>query len=496
VRYLKPEGQEFTSEELKKHATSTIIVMALMGTLITYVETMVTPAINILVHDFHTTYTQISWIITAYVISGTISAALFGRLADIVGRKKIFVSLSIVYAIAVSLGGFATNLGELVAIRALQGLGFGMFPVAFALLNDQVPKERLALAQGILSATFSAGAALGLVLGSWIIDNLDWEWSFHSAIPVAILLSILSWIVLRDSRSPAGEKIDYLGIAFLSYTVFSFILAVSEGQTWGWTSMTIIMLFVSSFFSLIYFLISERSLSDQPFINLDTLKIRNVLLANISGLFSLASLYFLFFTVPTLLQAPSPAGFGMTIFDSGLILLPAAVLSMLMAPVGAKITLVRGPKVSIIVGSFVLLIAYVFLLFLRTNILYIITGASILGAGLGMVFVGIINILLLSVSPEKAGEATGMNVVFRNVGTAIAPAVAGVFETIYFENVTVAYVPFRLGPLPEIPYYYSFPSSNAYTVIYGIGIVFIVMNLIVASMMKNIKVKKNEEIPD
>ncbi len=496
MRSLRPEEPGYTSEEIKKHATSTIIVMALMGTLITYVETMVTPAINILVTDFHTTYTQISWIITAYVISGTISAALFGRLADIVGRKKIFVTLSVVYTIAVSLGGFATSLGELVAVRALQGLGFGMFPVAFALLNDQVPKERLALAQGILSATFSAGAALGLVLGSWIIDNLDWEWSFHSAIPVALLLTVLSWVILRDSRSPVKEKIDYLGIAFLSYTVFSFILAVSEGQEWGWTSMTIILLFMSSAFALAYFLISERGLSDQPFINLDTLKIRNVLLANISGLFSLASLYFLFFTVPTLLQAPSPAGFGMTIFDSGLILLPAAVLSMLMAPVGARITLVKGPKVSIIIGSLILLLSYVFLVFLRSGVIYIMAGASILGAGLGMVFVGIINILLLSVPPEKAGEATGMNVVFRNVGTAIAPAIAGVFETAYFESVAVAYVPFSIGPLPVIPYYFRFPSSSAYTIIYGVGIAFIMANLAIAAMMKNIKVKKNEEIPD
>ncbi len=496
MKYLNPEDQGYSSEELKRHATSTIIIMALMGTLITYVETMVTPAINILVTDFHTTYTQISWVITAYVISGTISAAIFGRLADIVGRKKIFVALSVVYTIAVSLGGFATNLGELIAVRALQGLGFGMFPVAFALLNDQVPKERLALAQGILSATFSAGAALGLVLGSYIINTLDWEWSFHSAIPAAAALSILSFIILRDSRSPAREKIDFMGVAFLSYTVFSFILAISEGQDWGWMSPTIILLFVSSLFSLLYFMISERSLSDQPFINLDTLKIRNVLLANFSGLFALASLYFLFFTIPTLLQAPAPAGFGLSIFDSGLFLLPAAILSMLMAPVGARITLVKGPKVSIAAGSFVLLFAYIFLVFLRSALIYIILGASILGAGLGMVFVGIINILLLSVPPEKAGEATGMNVVFRNVGTAIAPAVAGVFETIYFENVAVAYIPFRIGYLPEIPYYYKFPSGEAFDVIYVIGILFILMNLVITYFMKNIKVNKNEEIPD
>ncbi|MEM4070602.1 MAG: MFS transporter, partial [Thermoplasmata archaeon] len=179
-----------------RHAVLTIGIMAFMGILITYVETMIMPAIPILEHFFHTNYDSLSWIITAYIISGTISAAIFGRLADIYGKKKILVILALVYAIAISFGGFATSLDELIAVRAVQGLGMGMFPVAFALLNDQVSKENLPLAQGILSSTFIGGAAIGLVLGAWITQNYGWQWSYHSAIPVAFGLFIVSAIVL------------------------------------------------------------------------------------------------------------------------------------------------------------------------------------------------------------------------------------------------------------------------------------------------------------
>jgi MFS family permease len=148
--------------------------MAFMGILIMYVETMVMPAVPILMTDFNTNYDFLSWIITAYVISGTASAAIFGRLADIYGKKRIFVMLALVYAITVAFGGFAQTLDEFIVVRAFQGLGMGMFPVAFALLNDQIPKDELPLAQGIVSSTFMGGAALGLVAGAWITKYYGW----------------------------------------------------------------------------------------------------------------------------------------------------------------------------------------------------------------------------------------------------------------------------------------------------------------------------------
>ncbi|MEM3318383.1 MAG: MFS transporter, partial [Thermoplasmatales archaeon] len=163
-----------------ERARSTIVIMALMGTLVNYVETMVVPALPVLSKFFDSPYSSLSWVLTAYLISGTVSAAIFGKLADIVGKKKVFVILAIIYSVAVSFGGFATSLSEFITIRAIQGLGMGMFPVAFALLNDELPPKELPLAQGIISATFIVGASVGLVIGAWITQNFDWQWSYHS----------------------------------------------------------------------------------------------------------------------------------------------------------------------------------------------------------------------------------------------------------------------------------------------------------------------------
>ena len=169
----------------KRSINITIALMAFSGLLIIYVETMIVPDIPVFITFFHSTYSNVSWILTAYIISGTVSAAIFGKVADIMGKKKIFLILGIIYTIAISFGGFSHTLDELIAVRAVQGLGFGMIPIAFAIINDVVPREKLALAQGIMSATFAIGSGIGLVLGSYITETLGWQWDFHTAIPVS-----------------------------------------------------------------------------------------------------------------------------------------------------------------------------------------------------------------------------------------------------------------------------------------------------------------------
>lgn len=480
---------EYLTSYNPRHAGLTITILAMMGLLITYVETMITPALPDLISFFHTNYDHLSWIITAYIISGTISAAIFGRMADIYGKKKIFVMLAFIYALAVSFGGFAQSLGELILIRAVQGLGMGMFPIAFALLNDQLPRERLALAQGVISATFSGGAAIGLVIGAWITQNYDWQWSYHSAIPIAFGLVIASAVILQDTSVRRSEEIDALGVFFLATGLVTLILGFSEGEYWGWTSAAILSLFMISIISFFLFVMFETR-AQRPFIDMKLLKIRNVFLANIAGLFAMAAMFFLFYSIPPLLQDPSPAGFGESILTSGLVMLPASILSMVFAPIAAKVTTNRGPKVTILVGTVILFIAYLGLYFNRGSVLSILEDATIVGLGMSFIFVGIINILLLSIPVNRSGEATGMNVVFRNIGTSIAPAIGGVLETLYTTNVMVGYFPVKAAGLPFLPIFVSFPSYQAFSYIYLVGVVFLIAAILLTLLMENIIVGK------
>jgi EmrB/QacA subfamily drug resistance transporter len=464
-----------------RHAGLTIGIMAFMGILINYVETMIIPATPILEQFFNTNYDSLSWIITAYIISGTISAAIFGRLADMYGKKNIFLALAFVYAVAVSFGGFARTLDQLILIRSVQGLGMGMFPVAFALLNDQVPKQELALAQGILSSTFTGGAAIGLVLGAWITQNYSWQWSYHSAIPVAFGLFFIALIVLKDSSPRSRQKIDFAGVASLAVGVVTLILGISEGQYWGWTSLRITASFTVSVLSLIAFVLVERR-AESPFISMKLLRIRNVLLSNFTGLFAMAGMFFLFYSIPTLLQDPSPSGFGLSIFSAGLVMLPAALVSMIFAPLSALVTKSRGPKIAILIGTIVLFVAYVGLYMYRSTVLNITEEAVIMGIGLSFIFVGVINILLVSTPNRQSGASTGMNVVFRNIGSSIAPAISGVLETMYMVPVTIQTL--------HGPYIRLFPSSQAFSYVYLIGMIFLLVSVVFTLLMKNVVLRK------
>ena len=469
----------------KKSINISIALMAFSGLLIIYVETMIVPAIPIFITFFHSTYSNVSWILTAYIISGTVSAAIFGKVADIVGKKKVFLILGIIYTIAISFGGFTRTLDELIVVRAVQGLGFGMIPIAFAIINDVVPREKLALAQGIMSATFAIGSGIGLVLGSYITETLGWQWDFHTAIPVAVILLILVFIFIRENTVTGKQKIDFAGVAMLGGGLVALIFALSEGQHYGWYSYLIIELFITALVLFTVFAYFESHYK-YAFINMKLLKKRNIFLSNIVGLFAMAAMYFLFFTVPTLLQDPAPSGFGKTVFDSGLILFPATVMNMVFAPVAARVIRKRGPRLSILMGLTVDIIGFGLLYLYRATIPEILLDTIFVGAGISMMLVGIINVLLTSTPRENAGEATGMNTVFRDIGMSIAPAFGGALETMYTVKVTIG-----VKMVNGIPYKImeAFPDKTAYNYIYLIGVIFVILGFIFTALIKKTETK-------
>ncbi len=468
-------------KELNKRSINiSIALMAFSGLLIIYVETMIVPAIPVFITYFHSTYDNVSWILTAYIISGTVSAAVFGKISDVYGKKKIFMILGIIYTVAISFGGFTHTLDELIAVRAVQGLGFGMIPIAFAIINDIVPREKLALAQGIMSATFAIGSGIGLVLGSYITETLGWQWDFHTAIPVAIILLILIYILIKDQTVARKQKIDFAGVGMLGSALILLIFGLSEGERYGWYSHLIIGIFIASIALFVVFGVFEN-LYKYAFINMKLLKKRNVFLANIIGLFAMAAMYFLFFTVPTLLQDPSPTGFGKSIFDSGLILFPATVMNMIFAPVAARIIRKHSAKLSILLGLMVDFIGFFLLFMFRATIDEILLDTIFVGAGISLMLVGIINVLLTSTPRENAGEATGINTVFRDIGMSIAPAVGGALETMYTSPVVIGVkivngVPYKIME--------NFPDATAYNFIYLIGVIFVVFSFIFTLFIK------------
>jgi MFS family permease len=194
-----------------KIPTSAWITLAILGSslLITmYGETMLLPAIPDIIRDFNISYNTSSWILTAYLIAGAVMTPIAGKLSDIYGRKKMVLIIMIIYIIGISVGGFSTNIYLLLVARLIQGIGISMFPIAFGIIRDKFPKEKLAVGIGIFSSMFAAGSVIGLAIGGSIIENIGWHATFFTIIPIAIGLWVIISRLIHDSTDQTSQPTE------------------------------------------------------------------------------------------------------------------------------------------------------------------------------------------------------------------------------------------------------------------------------------------------
>src|SRR5574337_333044 len=188
---MSKDSRDSTSDSISPLAWKTLVILSLLATMVMYAETMLVPAIPDLIRDFHISYSTSSWILTTYLVAVAIMTPIAGKLSDVYGRKKMLLVIMLIYAVGVSLGGFVTNIYEMLAVRIVQGMGMSMFPIAFGLIREQFPIRKLAIGQGIISSMFAAGAVIGLIAGGHLIQNYGWQATFFSIIPVVFALIVV-----------------------------------------------------------------------------------------------------------------------------------------------------------------------------------------------------------------------------------------------------------------------------------------------------------------
>ena len=170
-----------------------------------YAETMLIPAIPDIIKDFQVSYSMSSWILTAYLVTGAVTTPIAGKLSDIYGKKKVLLIIMIIYAVGVFIGGFATNIYFLLSVRAIQGIGMSMFPIAFGIIRDQFPREKISIGQGVISSMFAAGATIGLSIGAFIVQFFGWHATFFTIIPISISLLIVIWRFVHLDESESNK---------------------------------------------------------------------------------------------------------------------------------------------------------------------------------------------------------------------------------------------------------------------------------------------------
>ncbi|MGA2385949.1 MAG: MFS transporter [Candidatus Bathyarchaeia archaeon] len=475
-----PKASPNTTRSHISYPMKVLLTVTSVALLVNYVETMVIPGIPTIQAHFSSSTTIASWITSAFLIVGAAVSPLFGKLGDIYGKKKIFLTVLVFYIVGVGLAGFSTSMYMLIASRAVQGVGFAIVPLGLAIITDIFPKERVATAQGIISGTFAIGAAAGLIIGAYIVQDLSWEWAFHTAFILSIALFLLVAVMLKKDVPGEKSKVDITGATMLMAGIVLVLLYLTEAPNLGWLSLENIAFLIPGLALTIGFFVFENK-QTSPLIQLKLLEIRNVLVANLVGILSTLSMFLLFFAVIYYAQYPKPYGLGLSIINTGLTLAPATLVMLIVGPIMGRLVTRIGPKPILVLGASVSILGLLLFTFYRGTTLELTVDVAVALIGVVSLIIPIVNMVSVSVPKENTAVGLGMNTMLRNLGGAIGPVLATTIISTYYDKVK----------LPVPPYAVTFGNKTAFNTIFAIGIALMIVIIALSLTVKNYTFQKN-----
>jgi EmrB/QacA subfamily drug resistance transporter len=415
----------------RQHYNVTLGILILAGISIALQQTMVVPALPALEREFDTTTAWATWLLTGFLLSASVATPLLGRLGDQYGKERLLlISLLIFFAGSVA-AIFAPNIAVLIACRVVQGAGAAVFPLSFAIIKDEFPPEKVGVAVGAVSAVFAVGGGLGLVLSGVIMDSLTWHWLFVVGAVAVGIAAVLVHLFVPESPIKSPSRVDVPGALLLSIGLLALLVALTEGESWGWASGRVVALFVVAAGALVSWGYVETRVPD-PMVDMRMLARRPVFFANLTGLIAGFAMFGSFVLVPNFVQIPERLagyGFGASATTTGLYLLPAAAAGFLMGPLAGVLGRMWGSKWPLSLGMALAAVALALLAEWHDEPWQIVIAMLVFGLGIPMTFAAMANIVVTAVRPTETGVATGMNTVMRTIGGVVGGQVGAAILT-------------------------------------------------------------------
>lgn len=411
------------------------VIITITAVLCALLEIVDTTIVNVALNDMRGnlggTLSEVSWVITAYAIGNVIIVPMTSWLSAQFGRRNYFAASIIIFTVASFLCGNADNIWELVFFRLIQGFGGGALLVtAQTLITESYPPEKRGIAQAIYGLGVIVGPTLGPPLGGYIVDNYSWPYIFYINIPLGIIAAMLTMEFVRSPKfanKKAANEIDWWGIILLATAVGSLQYVLEKGQEEDWFNDEIItILSVTTVFSFFFFIWREWTYKN-PIVNLRVLANGNLRVGTILSFILGFGLYGSTFIIPLYTQAT----LGWTATQSGMLMVPAAIVTAMMMPVVGQL-LQRGVKQQYLVAIgmvFFFVYSYWGYLILTPD-----TGKDaffsmliVRGIGLGLLFVPITTLALSTLKGREIGEGAAFTGMMRQLGGSFGVAVITTF---------------------------------------------------------------------
>ena len=373
---------------------------------------------------FNTDPSVILWVSVVYLLASISLMLSFGRLGDLIGRKRVFMLGLIIFTIGLVLCSFSQTITQLLLSRAFQGAGTAMvLGLGIAIVTAVFPEQQRGRALGIFGAVFHAGLLLGPLLGGFLLDTLGWQSLFYTRVPIGLIGLIMAWLIIKEQKiSDTSPKFDLWGAVTLFGALIALLLLVNLGGRIGLTSLPVILLAVVTIALFIIFIIIERR-TDQPTVDLDLF--RNLHFA--SGSTSMIVMAIAMATVVFLMPFYLIRGLGETAWLAGVIMATTSLTILLLSPPCGWISDKIGPGLLRIIGTSIVCFAFFLLSRLGgdTGITSIVLMLAMIGIGLGLFDPSTNSYIMGSVPNDRLGTASAMISTSRQTGIAVGTAITG-----------------------------------------------------------------------
>ncbi len=411
--------------ETRQHYGLTLAVLVLAALSFALSQTLVAPALPEIQRELGTSTTTVTFVLTAYLLAASVATPILGRLGDMFGKERLLVLTLAVFAAGSLVAALSHSIAVLIAGRAIQGVAGAVFPLSFGIIRDEFPPERVATGIGLISATFGIGGGAGLVLSGVIVDNLSYEWIFWLGFAVVCVAIVATHLFVPESPVKSPARIDWGGAALLAVGLVALLVAVSEGNSWGWGSGRVIGLLALAAGVLGAWIRFERDRPD-PLVDMKVMRERAVFTTNLTGFLTGFGMFGSFILIPQLVQMPPAAGFGFgaTVTEAGLFMLPSAAIMLVAGPLAGWLGGRFGSKLPLVIGTAIAAASFVFLALYHDERWSIYAASATLGLGIGFSFAAMANLIVQAVDQTQTGVATGINTIMRTIGGSLGGQIA------------------------------------------------------------------------
>src|SRR5574340_5292 len=303
--------------------------------------------------------TAVSWLITTTLLVGAVITPIFGRLADMYGKKRMLLTAFTIMTVGSLLCALTSNIALLILARGCQGAGAAVVPIGISILRDELPKDRINKAIAMMSSTLGIGTAAGLPFAASITEYANWHMLFWVTTAIGVLVSVAAAVFIRESRVRSGGRFDGVRAVGLTAALISLLVPITQGSSWGWSSPAVLTRFAASAVLFAWWAFQQRR-NRNPLVDLRVSARRSVLIPHLSALL----VGFAFFgntLITTQLLQASPeigAGYGLTILEAALSQLPVSFSMILFSLVAVRFSDRFGAKATICCGAMFLMAGY------------------------------------------------------------------------------------------------------------------------------------------